>query len=113
MSIIKITGLSFWLLGCYIFLPAQPSYHVQRFTTDNGLPSNGIKGLQWDEQTGFLWIATEAGIVRFNGTDFLLFNKANCPGMLSERMLFLLKSHAGRIFTADETGDLFFVVRNG
>jgi signal transduction histidine kinase len=112
MSIIKITGLSFWLLGCCLLLQGQSAYHIQRFTTDNGLPSNGIKGLQWDAQTGFLWIATEAGVARFNGADLLLFNRANAPAMYSERMLFLLKTHDGRIFTSDETGDLFFVVRN-
>ena len=112
MSIIKITGLSFWLLGCYLSLSGQSAYHIQRITTDNGLPSNGIKGLQWDAQTGFLWIATEAGVARFNGADWRLFNRANSPAMYSERMLFLLKTHDGRIFTSDETGDLFFVVRN-
>ena len=113
MSIIKkITGLSFWLLGFCLSLSGQSAYQVQRFTTDNGLPSNGIKGLQWDAQTGFLWIATEAGVVRFNGADFFLFNKANSPAMYSERMLLLLKTRDGRIFTSDETGDLFFVVRN-
>ncbi len=112
MSIIKITGLSFWLLGCCLLLSGQSAYHIQRFTTDNGLPSNGIKGLQWDAQTGFLWIATEAGVARFNGADLRLFNRTNSPAMYSERMLFLLKTHDGRIFTSDETGDLFFVARN-
>jgi signal transduction histidine kinase len=112
MSIIKITGLSFWLLGACLLLSGQTAYHIQRFTTDNGLPSNGIKGLQWDAQTGFLWIATEAGVARFNGADLRLFNRTNSPTMYSERMLFLLKTHDGRIFTSDETGDLFFVARN-
>lgn len=112
MSIIKITGIAAWLLFSCIFLSAQPTYHIQRFTTDNGLPSNGIKGLQWDAQTGFLWIATEAGIARYNGAEFLLFDRANTPGLFSERMLFLLKTRDGRIFSSDETGDLFFVTRN-
>lgn len=112
MSIIKATVLSYWLLGCCLCLSAQSAYHIQRFTTDNGLPSNGIKGLQWDEQTGFLWIATEAGIARYNGADFLLFDRTNSPGMYSERMLFLLKTRDGRIFSSDETGDLFFVMKN-
>ncbi len=112
MSIIKITGLSFWLLGCCLILRGQAAYHIQRFTADNGLPSNGIKGLQWDAQTGFLWIATEAGVARFNGTDLHLFNRANDAAMYSERMLFMLKTQDGSIFTADETGDLFFVVGN-
>jgi signal transduction histidine kinase len=112
MSIIKIIGLSALLLGCYLILPAQSDYLVERFTTDNGLPSNGIKGVQWDEQTGFLWIATEAGVTRYNGVDFVTFSKANTPQLFSERMLFLLKSRDGRIYTSDEAGDLFFVMRN-
>ncbi|HEV2482907.1 MAG TPA: ATP-binding protein [Puia sp.] len=112
MSIIKIAGIATWLLVSCISLSAQSTYHIERFTTDNGLPSNGIKGLQWDAQTGFLWIATEAGIVRYNGADFLLFDRANTPELYSERMLFLLKTREGRIFSSDETGDLFFVTRN-
>ena len=112
MSIIKITGLSFWLLGCCLIPKAQNRYQVQRFSTDNGLPSNGIKGLQWDERTGFLWIATESGVARYNGADFRVFNRANSPEMYSERMLFLLRTRDGRIYTSDETGNLFFVLQN-
>jgi signal transduction histidine kinase len=112
MSIIKIIGLSSLLLGSYFLLPAQNNYLVERFTTDNGLPSNGIKGLQWDQETGFLWIATEAGVTRYNGADFVTFSRVNTPELFSGRMLFLLKNRDGRIYTSDETGDLFFVMRN-
>jgi len=124
MLITKITRLSFGLLAFPLFLLAQPGnyqpqrfsagngYHIQRFSTDNGLPSNGIKGLQWDEKTGFLWIATEAGVARYNGADFLVFNRVSSPEMYSERMLFLLRTRDGRIYTSDETGDLFFVMQN-
>ena len=112
MSIIKIIGLSSLLLSSYLLLPAQNNYLVERFTTDNGLPSNGIKGLQWDQETGFLWIATEAGVTRYNGADFVTFSRVNTPELFSERMLFLLKNRDGRIYTSDETGDLFFVMRN-
>src|ERR1700743_1525142 len=112
MSIIKIAGISFWLLISCIFLSAQSGYHIQHYTTDNGLPSNGIKGLQWDGRTGFLWIATEAGIVRYNGSDFRVFNKQTSPQLYSERMLFLIKTRDGRIYTSDETGDIFFVLQN-
>jgi signal transduction histidine kinase len=122
MSIFKITGLSLLFLACCLILPAQSfptqspptqsGYRIQRFTTDNGLPSNGIKGLQWDERTGFLWIATEAGVTRYNGTDFQVFNKSSLPAMYSERMLFLLKTQDGRIYSTDEAGDIFFVHEN-
>jgi len=104
-----------WLLffcGRCLPAPSQENYRVEHFTTDNGLPSNGIKGLQWDEATGFLWIATEAGVTRYNGADFLTFSKANTPEFISERMLFLFKNQAGRIYTSDETGNIFFVMQN-
>ncbi len=88
---------------------AQPSINsnIQQYTTDNGLPSNGIKGLQWDESTGFLWMATEAGIVRFNGVDFKSYTKLNMPVLASERMLFMVKNNAGSIFTSDQSGNIF------
>jgi len=83
--------------------------HVQQYTTDNGLPSNGIKGLQWDEKTGFLWMATEAGIVRFNGVDFKSYTKENMPSIASERMLFIARDNAGKIYTADQPGNIFYI----
>jgi len=104
--------LLLFFLGKWLIAPAQENYRVERFTTDNGLPSNGIKGLQWDETTGFLWIATEAGVTRYNGADFLTFSKANTPEFTSDRMLFLFKNQAGRIYTSDEAGNIFFVMQN-
>lgn len=102
--------LIFFFLGkCLTGLP-QDGYRIERFTTDNGLPSNGVKGLQWDETTRFLWVATEAGVTRYNGMDFFTFSKANTPEIISERMLFLFKNQAGRIYTSDETGNIFFVM---
>ncbi|HVW61777.1 MAG TPA: ATP-binding protein [Puia sp.] len=108
--------LILFFLGKCFTAPAQEkysgSYRIERFTTDNGLNSNGIKGLQWDETTGFLWIATEAGVTRYDGAHFLTFSKANTPGFTSDRMLFLFKNRGGRIYTADETGNIFFVMQN-
>lgn len=112
MSITRKT----WFLFLFLSLPflprAQSTFHVEQFTTDNGLPSNGIKGLQWDEQTGFLWIATEAGITRYNGSDFVTFNRSNTPGFFSERMLFLFRARDGRLYTSDEVGNLFLILQN-
>lgn len=76
-------------------------YIIRTFTTEDGLPSNGIKGLQWDESTGFLWIATEAGVSRYNGLAFTNFTKENTPGLYHERMSFITKNLHGTIYTAD------------
>lgn len=86
--------------------------HMQVYTTDNGLPSNGIKGLQWDEKTGFLWVATEAGIVRFNGVDFRSYTKENMPSIASERMLFMVRNNEGHIYISDVPGNIFSIKQN-
>ncbi len=94
------------------FGQSSGDYRIQRFNTENGLPSNGIKGLQWDEETGFLWIATEAGIVRYNGMEFKIYGKEDEPQVGNERILFMVKNNAGRIYTADNRGNLFYVEKN-
>jgi hypothetical protein len=91
---------------------SQGKFQVQQFNTENGLPSNGIKGLQWDEKTGFLWVATEAGIVRFNGQEFKTYSSKDEPHITNERILFLVKNNHGNIYTADNTGNIFRVDKN-
>ncbi len=87
-------------------------FHIQQYGTEDGLPSNGIKGLQWDKKTGFLWIATEAGMVRYNGVSFKTYNNEDNPHITNERVLFLVRNNAGAIFTTDNTGNIFFVNKN-
>jgi len=93
---------------------AQPGnkYYIKRINTENGLPSDGIAGLQWDEKTGFLWIATGAGIVRYNGMDLKIYNKEDEPHLLPERIKFLLKNNAGKIYVVTENSGLFYVQEN-
>ncbi len=104
--------LFFLCLGWSPILSAQQNYRVQEFTTDNGLPSNGIKGLEWDQATGFLWVATEAGVTRYNGADFMTFSRTNESRLFSERMLLMLRNLAGTIYTVDESGNIFSIIRN-
>lgn len=73
------------------------------------MPSNGVKGLEWDEKTGFLWIATEAGVTRFNGLDFAVFTKENTAGIERERIAYILKNDNGAIYTTDEIGNVFSI----
>ena len=40
--------------GLVAYCQELAGFQTQHFTTDNGMPSNGIKGMQWDEKTGFL-----------------------------------------------------------
>ena len=62
--------LIFILLLNYFALYAQTDLVWQNYTTENGLPQNSVKDIITDKY-GFLWIATENGITRFDGSQFV------------------------------------------
>lgn len=62
-----------------------PRYFVKHFTDEDGLPQNSIKGIVADGN-GFLWLATENGLTRFDGSYFFNFSTDNLPGLKSSRM---------------------------
>lgn len=90
----------------------EPNCYVQQFTTENGLPSNVISGLQWDDETGFLWMATGVGIVRFNGINFKVFDREIIPQMEINRMLFALHDNTGNIHIADQLGNMYVIEKS-
>jgi signal transduction histidine kinase len=100
------------LITTVVSAQETPGFHIQQYGTEDGLPSNGIKGLQWDKKTGFLWIATEAGMVRYNGMSFKTYTSEDNPKITNERVLFLVRNNAGKIFTADNSGNIFTVAKN-
>ena len=95
-----------------ITVAAFSQFQIQHFTTENGMPSNGIKGLQWDKSTGFLWIATEAGLVRYNGIGFKTFDVKTNPELGSNRIVMLVKNAAGNILMGGQDGNLSLIKNN-
>ena len=59
-------------------------YHLESWQTRDGLPTNGIRALAQDAD-GFLWLGTEAGLVRFDGVEFRTFDRNSTPGAEGER----------------------------
>ena len=74
-------NLPFLFLFVYIQVQAnygfgQRDYTVEHYTADNGLPQNSVKSISADFE-GFIWLATEDGLVRFDGRGFYVFNASN------------------------------------
>ena len=99
---------------CSSMLSAQETlpYAVSHYTTENGLPSNGIKGIQWDEKSGFLWIASEGGLSRFNGISFKNFNRSTTPFFETERVPYIQKTSTGIIYGPDFNSNIFYIDQN-
>lgn len=59
-------------------------FNVRHYTTENGLPQDMVRGIAKDEY-GFIWLATQLGLVRFDGQRFRLYDK-NATGTTSSRI---------------------------
>jgi signal transduction histidine kinase len=64
-----------------------PKYSISHYDDHNGLPQNSVKSIVQDE-SGFIWFATEGGLVRFEGTRFYTFNRTNL-GIASNRIWYI------------------------
>ncbi|MEX0636928.1 MAG: hypothetical protein WD135_09180, partial [Ferruginibacter sp.] len=109
-----IRDVIIWLLIFLNVTPttAQQTHFIQHFTAENGLPSNGIKGIELDTKNGFLWIGTESGMVRFDGHDLKLYNKETVSFPMAERISSIFKNYNGVIYSRDITGNIFSVNKN-
>lgn len=87
--------------ACFLLLRplslAFAQYHIDSWTTDNGLPHNSVRAIL-QTRDGYLWLATADGLVRFDGVRFTIFNRENSPGMTGNRITALLE---------DDNGDLW------
>lgn len=65
----------FVVLVLPLFLNAQHPY-FNHITTDQGLPSQTVYDIYQDKR-GFIWVATENGIARYDGREFKRFSSPN------------------------------------
>jgi signal transduction histidine kinase/ligand-binding sensor domain-containing protein len=89
-------------------LAQSSAYNVTHYTNENGLPQNSVRGIELDKD-GFLWIATEAGLVRFDGQRFRLYDKDHYPVLQSNRIVELaLDDHGAIIFSTEFGANYYF-----
>ena len=81
--------------------PAVAQYHVDSWTTDDGLPQNVIRDA-CQTPDGYLWLATMDGLVRFDGMRFTVFNRSNTPGIHGNRYTSLYCTPGGEIWAGTE-----------
>jgi signal transduction histidine kinase len=80
-------------------------YIIRRYTTENGLPQNSIKGLAFDH-LGYCWIGTENGLIKYDGVNFRLYEDFKTPPA-SARVAFIKQDEKQQILIAFEGGQLY------
>ena len=82
---------------------ALAQYGYQSWQTDSGLPQNTVHAIV-QGRDGYLWIATEGGLVRFDGVDFRAYTRANAPGLPSDLIDDLMEGHDGALWISTSGG---------
>lgn len=84
--------------------------HRQGWAMENGLPQNTVQALA-QTRDGFLWLGTEAGLVRFDGVGFAVFDRNTKPALPGNDVRCLLAAPDGALWIG--TGRGLARLRNG
>lgn len=102
------------LLLLYFFLLFIPNALGQNylpiaryFGIEDGLPHRQVNCILQDRQ-GFIWVATEGGVARFDGLRFKIFNKAD-NGLSTDKVSWMLEDASGNLWliSANFFGDRY------
>lgn len=86
-------------------LPNQNEYTIDSWNSEKGLPVNGVNVLA-QTPDGYLWLGTEEGLVRYNGSDFVVFNSKNTPAFNDSFITSLYCGIDGHLWIGTRTGKL-------
>lgn len=75
----------------------------QSWRTENGLPQNTIHAILQTRQ-GYVWLATEGGVVRFDGIRFVVYDRQNTPELTSNNIRALAEGSDGALWVASGDG---------
>jgi signal transduction histidine kinase/CheY-like chemotaxis protein/ligand-binding sensor domain-containing protein/AraC-like DNA-binding protein len=82
---------------------AASQYTRKIWTTMDGLPVNHALDITEDNQ-GLIWLATNEGLVRFDGISFFTYNRANVPILDRSRIHRVVPNKSGVYFLTESSG---------
>lgn len=71
----------------------------QTWSSESGLPQISVKSIARDHE-GLLWLATENGLARFDGSRFETFDPGNTPALAASWITRVLVDRGGRVWIA-------------
>ena len=78
-------------------------FTIDTWDTDDGLPQNSVIALL-QSRTGYLWLGTRNGLVRFDGVRSTVFDENNTPGLPSSTIVHLFEDRQENLWIGTEKG---------
>ena len=100
------------LLSLAVCAEASAQYRFDTWTTDNGLPQNGVREIT-QTPDGYLWFTTFDGLVRFDGVRFTTFSTGNTKGIINNRFTGLYGDQDGTLYATTMEDGVLTVYRDG
>src|SRR6185436_12085804 len=73
--------------------------------TEDGLPQSSVIALT-QTRDGYLWLGTLNGLVRFDGTEFTVFDEDTAPHLNSGRIVYLFEDSRGVLWIGTEAAGI-------
>jgi signal transduction histidine kinase len=105
MNYKKLSAFTFGLLFTLLVEQVYAQFAVKNFSIAEGLPSTETYFVFQDNQ-GFIWIATDQGVARFDGYEMTVFRATD--GLEDPVVFGISQDHRGRIWFRTYSGRLFF-----
>jgi diguanylate cyclase (GGDEF)-like protein/PAS domain S-box-containing protein len=105
IGILLVLVIPVWATGAYAVDPslALGQNVVRTWGVDDGLPQGTVYALT-QSADGYIWAGTQEGFVRFDGTDFTVYDKASSPQIRSTITHALLAARDGSLWAATNDG---------
>lgn len=83
-------------------------FSVKSWGTEEGLPQNSIIAMT-QSRDGYLWLGTQNGLVRFDGTRFTVFDENNTPGLENSRIVRIFEDSRTNLWVGTESAGVALV----
>jgi ligand-binding sensor domain-containing protein/signal transduction histidine kinase len=81
------------------------NYTTRIWQTQDGLPQETVQAVA-QTPDGFLWIGTTGGLLRFDGSHFVTFERGNTPAFKENSVFSLMTARDGTLWIGTEGGGL-------
>ena len=103
-TVIVIVFISCWYYAQALDKKSSLRHFGRRvWQTDEGLPQNTVNDIV-QTRDGYLWIATDDGLARFDGIQFKVFNRRNTPQLHSNAINSLYQDSHGTLWISTADG---------
>lgn len=109
----KLRVLFLFLGMCHFLFSHESKENNYSFTTyskENGLVDNNINDLKMDRD-GYLWLATDNGVSRFDGANFINLNNTNSKLFFNDGVVRSLHLYKNSLLLASNTSGLMLLNR--